>query len=71
MATRLFDLESVDVVYENLFPNSRLPAVGAMSLDALTVLRKTNEDFLPTNVFVRPEMLFMWNLMDKHELDPL
>lgn len=38
-----------------------------MSLDALSGLRKTNEKFLPTDVFVRSEMLLVWNLLDKNE----
>jgi hypothetical protein len=66
--TDFFEFQgSVDVVYDGLFPNGQLPGIGKMSLDALSGLRKTNEEFLPTDLFVRSEMLLVWNLLDKNE----
>jgi hypothetical protein len=66
--TDFFEFQgSVDVVYDGLFPNGQLPGIGKMSLDALSGLRKTNEEFLPTDLFVRSEMLLVWNLLDTNE----
>ena len=70
--TELFELEEpVDVYYEDLFPNGQLPAIGEMSLDALSGLRKPEEEekFLPTKVYVRHEMLLMWGFFDENEGD--